>query len=111
MIDIRACNRRTNMEAGKTNDEIDERSKGVHLDQTAIAIGHFDGSPQKIGAGNDIDQGSILKQDDGLRQQDGQHVSNRLRQHNVGHDLPVIETESHSQQPSAPWKLIEYRHA
>src|SRR5262249_24487322 len=67
------------------DDEVDQRRKQVHLDQAAVALRHLGGGAEEVGDRQDVDQRRVLEQDDGLREQDREHVAERLRQHDVAH--------------------------
>ncbi len=49
---------------GKTDDEVDDCSKEIHLHQTTIALSNFRRRTQKIRDRQHIDQRSVLKEDD-----------------------------------------------
>src|SRR5690242_17898679 len=63
---------------GVRDDEIDQRREGVHLDQTIVAIGDLRGRAEEVRHRDDVHQRSVLEQDDGLCQQNRQHVAKRL---------------------------------
>src|SRR5258706_1371200 len=53
----------------KRDQEIDERGEQVHFDETAIPLRHFGCRPKKVGDRQNVDERSVLEQDNGLRQQ------------------------------------------
>ena len=63
--------------------EIDDADGQIHLDQPAVALGDLGRRTEQVGGRYDINEGRILKQDDRLRQQNGQDVQERLRKKNV----------------------------
>src|SRR3954463_9877478 len=78
---------------GTGNREIDQCREQIHLDQPAVALRHLARRAQKVGNRQHVDQRGVLEQHDGLRKQHGQHVAERLRQHDVAHGLAVGQAE------------------
>ena len=77
----------------EADDEVDERREHVHLDQPAVALRDLRRGAEEIGDRQHVDERRVLEQDDRLREQDRQHVAERLRQHDLAHRLPVVEAE------------------
>src|SRR5882672_6497428 len=71
------------------NGEIDDGREQIHLDQPPVALRHLAGGAEEVRDREHIDQRGILEQHDGLRQQHRQHVTERLRQHDIAHALGV----------------------
>src|SRR5439155_15956624 len=75
------------------DDEVNDGDEKIHLDQPAVALGDLRRRANEVGCRDDVDQRSILEQDDGLRQQDRDHVAECLRQNHQPQRLPVGEPQ------------------
>src|SRR5215510_3245624 len=73
--------------------EVDHRDEQVHLDQAAVSLSDLRGGAEEVRDGEHVDERGVLEQDDGLGEQDRQHVAERLRQHDLPHGLPVREPQ------------------
>src|SRR5215475_5823829 len=73
--------------------EIDQRGEQIHLNQPPVALADDAGRAKEIRNRHHIDQGGILEQHDGLREQHRQHVAECLRQHDVAHGLAIGQAE------------------
>src|SRR5262249_23823547 len=73
--------------------EVNYRDEQVHLDQAAVSLGDLRGGAEEVGDREHVHERGVLEQDDGLRQKHRQHVTERLRQHDLAHGLPVGEPE------------------
>src|SRR6266849_9761162 len=81
------------MGGGERDHEIDQRREQIHFDQASVALRDLRGCAQEIGDGEHVDQGRVLEQNDGLREQHGDHVAERLRQNDVEHRGRVSHAE------------------
>src|SRR5450432_2977462 len=77
----------------KADDEVDECGEQVHFNQAAVALRNLRCSTEEVGDRKHVDEGGVLEEHDGLRQQDRDHVPERLRQDDLAHDLPVVEAQ------------------
>src|SRR6185437_1933081 len=75
------------------HDEVNECDEQIPFDEAAIALGDLRRGTQEIGYRQHVDQRRVLEHNDRLRQQNGQHVAESLREHDLAHRLPVVEAE------------------
>ena len=68
-------------------------AENTTLKQAAIALGDLGRRAQEVGRRNDVNEGGVLEQHDGLRQQDRQHVTDRLRKKNINVGVQLREPE------------------
>src|SRR5215212_5829959 len=73
----------------KRHHEIDGGGEEIHLDEPPVALRHLGGGAEKVGDREHVHERGVLEQDDGLGQEHRDHVAEGLRQHDVGHHLPV----------------------
>ena len=92
-IAILLCSRLTSRRQRERDDEVHHRDEQVHLDQPPVALRDLGRRAEEVGDREHVDERRVLEQDDGLGEQHGQHVAERLRQHDLRHGLPVSETE------------------
>src|SRR5215470_13451152 len=69
------------------DDEVHCRHEQVHLDQPPVALRDLRGRADEIGGRDHVYERSVLEQDDGLREQDGNHVAEGLREDHQPHRL------------------------
>ena len=74
-----------------------------------IPIGNLRCCAKKISTRNDIDEGGILKKDDGLCQQYRQHIPKRLRQDNIRHRLAIIQPDGITRRHLTLWNRLNSR--
>src|SRR5437016_1747148 len=74
----------------EAHEEIDERREQVHFNEATVALRDLRRRAEKVGDRKHVHERRVLKQNDRLREQNRNHVAERLRQNNLRHRLPVI---------------------
>src|SRR5262249_197096 len=75
------------------DDEVHRRHEQVHLDQPPVALRDLRGRADEVGGRDHVYERSVLEQDDGLREQDRNHVAESLREDHQPHRLSVGEPQ------------------
>src|SRR5512141_424252 len=73
----------------EAEDEVDHRREDVHLHRPVVVLPRDLRRLQQVLRADRVDQRGVLEQDDGLGEQDRQHVPERLREDHQPHRLPV----------------------
>src|SRR5258705_8207698 len=73
--------------------EIDDGDEQVHFDQPSVALRDLRCGAGEVGRGDHVDERRVLEEDDRLREQDRDHVAERLRKDHEPHRLPVGEPQ------------------
>ena len=73
--------------------KVDEGREDIEFDQTRVTLRHVYSRGHEVGQADHENQRGVLEQNNRLRQQDRQHVAERLRQHDVAHGLRIAQAQ------------------